>query len=74
MQQEQKWLQYFIDLFRRICRTPDDSDIMEKEHNRNWLCSLYYTLGSPYSLFMASAETTHCLPNLQTSTPSTSFP
>lgn len=33
-----------------------------------------YALGSPYSLRIAVIETTHCLPNLHTSTPSTNLP
>ena len=33
-----------------------------------------YLVAAPYSRVMAFAETTHCLPNLQTSTPFTSLP
>ena len=34
----------------------------------------YALIGSPYSRFIASIETTHCLPNLHTSIPFTSLP
>lgn len=35
---------------------------------------IHHCPATPYSLCMASTETTHCLPNLQTSTPFTSLP
>lgn len=46
----------------------------EGEHSLRTCGGCIYRVAAPYSLVMAFADTTHCLPNLQTSTPFTSLP
>lgn len=48
--------------------------IYKKMLNNDWSMSQCYRATDPYSRFIASMEITHCLPNLHTSTPFTSFP
>ena len=49
-------------------------DFGKPEAGNDRQCSRHGTFGSPYSRLIASIEITHCFPNLQTSTPSISFP